>query len=50
MERKVEETAPRSKHRFQPEVAKPPFFDKDPENMIGFVTACKLYIIMKMRS
>ena len=37
------------RYGFQPKIAKLPLFDRDPGKVVGFVTAYKLYIRMRMR-
>jgi len=34
---------------FQLEIAETPLFDGDAENVVGFVTTCKLYLRIKRR-
>lgn len=46
---KVEKIASKPRYRFQSEVAKLSLFDRDPEKIMGFVIACKLYIRIRMR-
>jgi len=47
--RKKEKATPRPRYGFQLKISKLPLFNKDPEKVVGFVTAYKLYIRMRMR-
>jgi len=44
-----EEVALRPSSKFNVEMAKPSLFDEEASNIVGFMTACKLYIRMKMK-
>ena len=46
----AEKAAPREVGRSgEVEVVKPPIFDVVPSKIAGFITACKLYMRMRMR-
>lgn len=47
--RKKEKAAPRPRYGFQLKVSKLLLFNRDPKKVIGFVTAYKLYIRIRMR-
>lgn len=47
--RKKEKAAPRPRYGFQLKVSKLLLFNRDPKKVVGFVTAYKLYIRIRMR-
>ena len=47
--RNVKKAAPRPRHEFQSEMAKPPLFDGNPGKVVGFIIVYKLYIRIRMR-
>ena len=48
-ERRIEEEVFKPRTRHQAEVAKPSLFSREAKQVVEFITACKLYIRMRMR-